>query len=72
MAQSSKKIFDIKGTSIPSGAFVVLLYTAWNRHVVQELLNGAKKVLDKKKGKLCPGGSARRCRNPFCHQQLLE
>lgn len=49
MAQSSKKIFDIKGTSIPSGAFVVLLYTAWNRHVVQELLNGAKKVLDKKK-----------------------
>ena len=49
MAQSSKKIFDTKGTSIPSGAFVVLLYTAWNRHVVQELLNGAKKVLDKKK-----------------------
>ncbi|HMT95269.1 MAG TPA: 6,7-dimethyl-8-ribityllumazine synthase, partial [Ferruginibacter sp.] len=51
MAQSSKKIFDTKGTSIPSGAFVVLVYTAWNQHVVHELLNGAQKILDKKKVK---------------------
>lgn len=49
MAQSSKKIFDTKGANIKTGAFVVLVYTAWNSNVVNELLKGAVKVLEKKK-----------------------
>ncbi len=51
MAQSSKNIFDTRGTSIKAGAFVVIVYTAWNRPVVDELLAGAKKIVANKKVK---------------------
>ncbi|MBK8774722.1 MAG: 6,7-dimethyl-8-ribityllumazine synthase [Chitinophagaceae bacterium] len=51
MAQSSKNIFETRGTSVKAGAFVVIVYTAWNQSVVNELLAGAKKILANKKVK---------------------
>lgn len=44
MAQSSKNIFETRGTSVKASAFVVIVYTAWNQSVVNELLAGAKNI----------------------------
>lgn len=46
MSTSTNHIFDTTGIRLPAGAFVVLVRTAWNAHVVDLLEAGAKKVLE--------------------------
>ncbi|MFZ1529199.1 MAG: 6,7-dimethyl-8-ribityllumazine synthase [Ferruginibacter sp.] len=46
MSQSTSNIFETTGIRLPADAFVVIVRTAWNAHVVDVLEQGAKKVLE--------------------------
>ena len=46
MSKVSSEQFDITGIRVQPGACVVLVGTEWNADVVDELENGARKVLD--------------------------
>ncbi len=46
MSQSTSNIFETTGIRLPADAFVVMVRTAWNAHVVDILEQGAKKVLE--------------------------
>lgn len=48
MSQSTTNIFETKGIRLPADAFVVIVRTAWNAHVVDILEQGARKVLEEK------------------------
>lgn len=48
MAQSTSNIFSTEGIRLPQDAFVVLVRTAWNSAIVDELEKGCSSVLSQK------------------------
>ena len=46
MSLSSKALLDTTGIRIPQDAFVIIIRTEWNAHVVDLLEEGCRKVLD--------------------------
>ena len=49
MAISSSELFNIKGIRLPKDAFVVIVRTEWNAHVVDKLEQGCLKILNDNK-----------------------
>lgn len=47
MSLSSSELLNTTGIHIPGDAFVIIVRTEWNAHVVDLLEEGCKKVLDK-------------------------
>lgn len=47
MAQSTSNIFNTEGIRLPQDAFVVIVRTAWNDNIVNELEKGCASVLNR-------------------------